>query len=89
MSGFFLSQPVLRHRLRTVSALLVAAGLGLAALCVSPVSAAAAYAGRPVSEVLQEWQGRGLTLIYNDQLVSPAMRVQQEPAAADGRRAAQ
>ena len=84
MSGFFLSQPVLRHRLRTVSVLLVAAGLGLAALCVSPVSAAAAYAGRPVSEVLQEWQGRGLTLIYNDQLVSPGMRVQQEPAADTG-----
>jgi outer membrane receptor protein involved in Fe transport len=84
MSGFFLLQPVLRHLLRICSVLLVAVGLGLASLSLSPAYAADSYAGRSVSEVLREWQGRGLTLIYNDQLVSPAMRVQQEPAAATG-----
>ena len=84
MSGYFRSQPFLRHLLRVFSVLFVVAGPGLALLSASPASAAEAYAGRPVSEVLQEWQGRGLTLIYNDQLVSPAMRVQQEPAAATG-----
>ena len=84
MSYFFSSQPVLRRLLRIVFALLAAAALGLAPLFLSPAHAADSYAGRPVSEVLREWQGRGLTLIYNDQLVSPAMRVQQEPAAATG-----
>jgi outer membrane receptor protein involved in Fe transport len=84
MSGFFLSQPMRRHLLRITSVLLVAAGLGLAPLFVSPASAAESYAGRPVNEVLREWQGRGLTLIYNDQLVSPALRVKQEPGAATG-----
>lgn len=82
MSGYFLSQPVLRHLLQIVTVLLVAAGPAL--LSVSPASAAETYAGRRVSEVLREWQGRDLTLIYNDQLVSPAMRVKQEPAAAAG-----
>lgn len=84
MSGFFLSQPFHRRLLRIFFALLVAACLGLALLSVSPASAAETYAGRSVTEVLQEWQGRGLTLIYNDQLVSPAMRVKQEPVAATG-----
>jgi outer membrane receptor protein involved in Fe transport len=84
MSDFSSSQPVLRRLLRIVFAVLVAAGLGLAPQFLSPAHAAGGYAGRAVSEVLREWQGRGLTLIYNDQLVSPAMRVQQEPAAADG-----
>lgn len=84
MSGYFLSQPILRYLLRVVSVLFVVAGPGLAILYVSPVSAAEAYAGRPVSEVLREWQGRGLTLIYNDQLVLPGMRVQQEPVAGTG-----
>ena len=84
MSGFSLLQPVLRHLLRITPTLLVAASLGLAPLLLSPAYAADSYAGRAVSEVLREWQSRGLTLIYNDQLVSPAMRVQQEPAAASG-----
>ncbi len=84
MSGFPSSQPVLRHRLRIVFALLVATCLGLASLLVSPAQAADSQVGRSVSEVLREWQARGLTLIYNDQLVSPALRVQQEPLAAGG-----
>jgi outer membrane receptor protein involved in Fe transport len=84
MSDFSSSQPVPRRLLRIVFAVLVAAVLGLAPLFISPAHAADTYAGRPVSEVLREWQGRGLTLIYNDQLVSPAMRVQEEPGAADG-----
>ena len=69
MSGYFRSQPFLRHLLRVFSVLFVVAGPGLALLSASPASAAEAYAGRPVSEVLQEWQGRGLTLIYNDHLL--------------------
>lgn len=84
MSVLFLSQPVLRHLLRIVSLLLVTAGLGPALLFGSPAFAAQVYVGRPVSEVLREWQGSGLTLIYNDQLVLPGMRVEQEPAATMG-----
>ncbi|MEZ5562153.1 MAG: TonB-dependent receptor [Gammaproteobacteria bacterium] len=82
MSGFFPSQPVLRHLLRLIVAPFFLAGLAL--LSVPPAVAAEAYAGRPVVEVLREWQDRGLTLIYNDTLVPPELRVQQEPAAATG-----
>ncbi|MFZ1623854.1 MAG: TonB-dependent receptor [Gammaproteobacteria bacterium] len=60
------------------------AGLSLTSLYQSPVYAANGYVGRSVTDVLREWQGRGLNLVYNDQLVSPALRVQQEPAAGAG-----
>lgn len=82
MSGFFPSRPALPHVLRIVSCLLLAASFVFAP--VLPASAADSYLGRPVGEVLREWQGRGLTLIYNDRLVAPSMRVQQEPEAASG-----
>jgi hypothetical protein len=88
MSGhcFCLSQLIRlrRHLLRVICAFLVMAGLSLTSLYQSPVYAANGYVGRSVTDVLREWQGRGLNLVYNDQLVSPALRVQQEPAAGAG-----
>jgi outer membrane receptor protein involved in Fe transport len=45
---------------------------------------ATGYAGRPVRAVLQELQATGITLVYNDTLVSADLRVLAEPAAAAG-----
>jgi len=53
---------------------------GVFAPCVS----AATYVGRPVRGVLQELQGPGLTLIYNDVLVPADLRVLAEPATRSG-----
>jgi len=83
---FRLSQLILLlHRpLRIIFASFGMAGLSLICLYMSPLHAATGYAGRSVTDVLHEWQGRGLNLVYNDQLVSPALRVQQEPSADAG-----
>lgn len=53
-------------------------------LSLPAAAGAAPYAGRPLVEVLRELQAGGLTLIYNDQLVPPALRVATEPTAAGG-----
>jgi len=45
--------------------------------------AAPPYAGRPLAEVLQEFSGRGLQLVYSTDLVPPSLRVSDEPAAGD------
>jgi outer membrane receptor protein involved in Fe transport len=37
-----------------------------------------------VAEVLQEWNGRGLHLIYSTEIVPPALRVLREPRATGG-----
>ena len=51
---------------------------------ISPVAMAGNYAGKPVQAVLQELQGGGLTLIYNDALVPPGLLVLREPVATAG-----
>jgi outer membrane receptor protein involved in Fe transport len=58
-------------------------GLALATLGAAAL-AAAPYAGRPVREVLAELQRSGLTLVYNDVLVPPGLRVTAEPVAREG-----
>jgi outer membrane cobalamin receptor len=50
----------------------------------SLAAAAAAYAGRPLGEVLRELAAGGLRLVYNDQVVTPRMHVTSEPVARSG-----
>jgi len=71
--------PPVRSPVNLCRALLV-----LLAVIITPVANAASYAGRPLRAVLQELQGAGLTLIYNDALVPADLRVIREPAASAG-----
>lgn len=49
------------------------------ALVALPAAAAAPYAGRTVDEVLRELSGRGLQLVYNQDLVPAGLKVTREP----------
>jgi len=60
-------------------ALLVFLGVGLAT-----AANATNYAGRPVRAILQELQGTGLILVYNDSLVPPDLKVLTQPGASGG-----
>lgn len=63
-----------RRRLRAAAA--------LACLLIGPLAVASApYAGRALDDVLRELSGRGLQLIYNQELVPAQLRVQREPRA--------
>jgi hypothetical protein len=42
-------------------------------------SAAAPYLGRPLDEVLKEFAGRGIELVYNSDIVPPSLGVTAEP----------
>lgn len=68
-----------RSRLTLCRALVV-----LLAAVTTPVAGAGSYAGRSVQAVLGELQNADLTLIYNDALVPPGLRVLREPAAKAG-----
>ncbi len=68
-----------RSRLTLCRALVV-----LLAAAITPVASAGTYAGRSVQDVLGELQDADLTLIYNDALVPPGLRVLREPAATAG-----
>ena len=68
-----------RSRLQLRRALVI-----MLAAAIVPVASAGTYAGRSVQDVLQELQGAGLTLIYNDALVRPGLRVRGEPSAKAG-----
>ena len=69
--------PSARTRKRSGLATFAAAfALGHCALAV----AAAPYLGRSLDEVLQEFPGRGLELIYNSAIVPPTLEVTAEPA---------
>ncbi|MFC4308505.1 TonB-dependent receptor plug domain-containing protein [Steroidobacter flavus] len=56
---------------------------GVAGLLIGD-GAFAEYRGRPVTQVLDELRGEGLTFIYSSQLVPRNLRVEQEPAASSG-----
>ena len=57
----------------------------LAVAVALPIQAAQArsYAGRPVSDILQELQTAELRIIFSTDLVKSAMRVQAEPKSTD------
>ena len=58
-----------------------AAAASVCLLAMSVATAAAPYAGRTLDDVLRELAGRGLQLIYNEELVPPRLRVTREPRA--------
>ena len=56
----------------------------LAWVSLVPVALAAPpYAGRPLEDVLREFPGRGLQLVYNTDIVPPSLVVRREPAGGD------
>src|SRR5690242_17188044 len=56
---------------------------GLAGFLFTALSIAgsASWAGRPLVEILAELQAQGLALIYSNQVVTPDLRVRNEPVA--------
>src|ERR671912_2872859 len=48
-------------------------------LAAQESAAAPLYAGRPLVEVLQDLNRRGLRIVFSTSLVSPALRVSAEP----------
>ena len=56
----------------------------LLAAAMAPVASASSRAGQTVQAVLEELQTTGLSLIYNDALVTPGLRVLREPTATAG-----
>ncbi|MEQ1801831.1 MAG: TonB-dependent receptor [Gammaproteobacteria bacterium] len=66
-------------RLNRCRALLV-----LLAGVVAPSLSAATWAGRPVGAVIEELQRSGISLVYNDSLVPPDLRILTEPVATAG-----
>ena len=71
-----------QHFLWTRHPLLLLGGLSTVLLLSEP--AQAAYAGRRVSEVLDELRAAGYTFIYNNQIVPPDARVTREPHDDNG-----
>ena len=67
---------LLSRRIRTIACAVV-----LGVLFVGAQAAAAALAGRAVSDVLEELRGRGITFIYNTELVPDDLRIITEPTA--------
>lgn len=63
---------------------LTVASLTCLALLAAASAFAQAYAGRRVSDVLEELVAGGMTLIFNDELVPPDLRVLGEPEAPGG-----
>ncbi len=64
-------------------ALLFILAIGLSIGLATAVNAAS-YAGRPVRAVLEELQGTGLTLVYNNSLVPDDLLVVRQPTATGG-----
>ena len=44
------------------------------------------YAGRPLGDVLREFQAAGLNIVFSSEIVRPAMNVLTEPKAAEPRK---
>jgi len=63
---------------------LAAAACFLWACCLQAALAAPPYAGRPLADVLREFNERGLQLVYSTDLVPPSLVVKREPDAGDG-----
>ncbi|HZF25816.1 MAG TPA: TonB-dependent receptor [Steroidobacteraceae bacterium] len=53
------------------------------ACAAADAAEAAHYAGRPLSDVIEEMRRDGLRLVYNTQLVPPSLRVTREPHAGE------
>lgn len=60
--------------------------LTLGAAAAAPAPGADRYAGRPLTDVLEELRSAGLRLIYSTDLVRPGMKVRDEPRADEPRR---
>lgn len=67
--------------------LLALAGPAIGAAPQPPAGERAAYAGRPLADVLRELQADGLPIVFTSELVRPGMRVAREPEASDPRQA--
>jgi hypothetical protein len=86
------SQAGVRTRLAVVVLLAAPAALPAAGVPAAPPPAAAAaelpgrLAGLPLAEALRRLQQAGLTLVFSDELVTPGMSVEAEPAARRPRR---
>ncbi len=51
-------------------------------ILIAQTAQAATWAGRTLSDILAELRASGIPLIYSNQIVTPALRVNEEPAAS-------